>query len=172
MPIAARLRDDNEHVEESPEQVLARLARYTESLKRPSPSPIDGSAPPPRPPAFHARSAPSAPPATAPRTPPTVATPTSPVNVAEAPARDWRWSADPTRRLSTSALRATLVGQLLAAIACVGAVVAFVRLDRTVAYAIVAVMIAGGMIAAARHVPLALWWTFGALLGAMLGLFS
>ena len=93
IPIAARLRDDNEHVEESPEQVLARLARYAESLKRPSPSPIDGAPPPPRPQVLHARPpAPSVRPSTSVRTlPPTCRR------------ANWWHSSDPERRLRTSA---------------------------------------------------------------------
>jgi hypothetical protein len=179
MPIAARLGDDNDAVEESPEQVLARLARYTESLRRASPSPIDGSAPPALPPALRARFA-AAPPVVSPPSARVVTTPTPPPangvaqtqNLSGAEARDWRYSAERARRLSTSALRATLFGQLLAAVACVGVVAAFVRLDRPVAYAIVAVMVAGGAIAVVRRIPLALWWTFGVLLGAMLGMWS
>ncbi len=92
--------------------------------------------------------------------------------VAPAPARDWWHSTDRERRLRTSALRATLFGQLLGVIACVGAIFAFMRFDRVVAYAVVAVMIAAGAIAVARRVPLALWWTFGAVLGAVLGIWS
>ena len=96
----------------------------------------------------------------------------APDTVAPAPARDWWHSTDPERRLRTSALRATLFGQLLGVIVCVGAIFAFMRFDRVVAYAVVAVMIAAGGIAVARRVPLALWWTFGAVLGAVLGIWS
>jgi hypothetical protein len=154
-------------VEESPDQVLARLARYAESLKRPSPSPIDGTAPPPRPPVLHPR--PAAPGAQVAAWQDTgVARET----VTPAPARDWWHAIGPERRLKTSALRATLFGQLLGVITCVVSIFAFMRFERVVAYTVVSAMILVGAIAAARRVPLALWWTFGAVLGAVLGMWS
>ena len=95
-----------------------------------------------------------------------------PNNMAPAPPREWSHSTGPKQNLTTSALRSTLFGQLLGAIACVCAIVAFMRFDRAVAYALVAAMLVLGAIAVARRVPLALWWTFGTVLGAVLGIWS
>ncbi len=49
---------------------------------------------------------------------------------------------------------------------------AFVRFDAVTAFAVVGVMVVLGLIAAARRVPVALWWTVGAVLGGLLGRWS
>jgi len=66
----------------------------------------------------------------------------------------------------------TLLGLFLAALASAVAVVAFERLGSSVALGIVGVMTLGGVIAATRRVPTALWWTIGAVIGGALGHFS
>jgi hypothetical protein len=151
-------------VEESPEQVLARLVRYRDSLNRPSRSPIGGA---PRPPVHGRR--------------PTVAG--SPVVVLGAgdrvgseavPAspRVWRYSRGRELGMSLSTVRATLVGHLVAVIGCAFAVIAFERASSAIAVAVVVVAIASGLTALARRVPLAIWWTLGVVIGAALGRWS
>ncbi|HEY5165253.1 MAG TPA: hypothetical protein VIJ44_04810 [Acidimicrobiia bacterium] len=69
-------------------------------------------------------------------------------------------------------MRATVAGHVLAVVACVFAVLCFEHLDHTVALAVVAVAAAIGLIASARRVPLALWWTLGMVIGGALGRWS
>jgi len=66
----------------------------------------------------------------------------------------------------------TLLGLLCSVGGCVLAVLAFERLEPGVAFGIVGAMVAAGLIAAARRVPVALWWTIGVLIGGALGRWS
>jgi hypothetical protein len=161
------LPDDKGIVEESPEQVLARLARHRDSLiranrlqpapERPLPKPA-GWTPPP------------APPAAGP--PPAPAPPLAPGNGSIDFIQHSQLSIDTDRRLRQSAVLVTLLGLFLAVIACVLAVVVFERFDKGIALGIVSVMALVGVLAAARRVPAALWWAGGAVIGALLALFS
>jgi hypothetical protein len=121
--------DDDENVEESPEQILARLVRYRDSLN-------------------HAPEFPAA------------------------PARVWSHAGAARRAWTRSTVPATIVGQLLAVIACALAVRAFEQFDHTVALEIVGGTAAVGLIAALRRVPLALWLTVGVVVGGVLGRWS
>ena len=89
-----------------------------------------------------------------------------------APEREWRYSSDPKWRQTRNAVPATVFGQFLAVLACTLAVVAFEQFDTTVAIEIVAAGALVGVLAAARRIPLALWWTFGVVLGGVLGRWS
>ena len=66
----------------------------------------------------------------------------------------------------------TLFGLFLAAVAAAVAILAYEHLSSGAALAIAGVMIAGGLIAAARRIPTALWWTIGAVIGGALGHWS
>ena len=126
-------------MEESPEQVLARLVRYRDSLQQGPRAPWDGGA----------------------------------ATGAElAPARAWRHAGAARGYWTRSSVPATLLGQLLAVVACALAVRAFEQFDRTVALEIVGGAAAVGLIAALRRVPLALWLTIGVVIGGLLGRWS
>jgi hypothetical protein len=166
------LADDDGSVEESPEQVLARLERYRDSLLRGT----SGGAP------FNGAT--SARTATLPPTPhlrlrtagpEARAAAWSAARQAEAvatPERKWDYSPDSKWRQTRNAVPATVFGQFLAVVACTLAVVAFERFDATVAIELVAAGAVVGVLAATRRVPLALWWTFGIVLGGVLGRWS
>jgi hypothetical protein len=77
-----------------------------------------------------------------------------------------------TWRFRQSAVLVTLFGLLLAAVAATVAIIAYEHLSAAAALAVVGVMTAGGVIAAARRVPTALWWTIGAVIGGALGHWS
>jgi hypothetical protein len=81
-------------------------------------------------------------------------------------------SIDTDRRLRQSAVLVTLLGLFLAVVACVLAVIVFERFDKGIAFGIVSGMALVGVLAAARRVPAALWWSSGAVIGALLALFS
>jgi len=87
-------------------------------------------------------------------------------------ARAWDYSAGTARAVTLSVVRATIAGHVLAVIACVFGVLCFEHLDRTVALAVIGVATAIGLIASARRVPLALWWTLGIVIGGALGRWS
>jgi hypothetical protein len=133
--------DDDENVEESPEQVLARLVRYRDSLHQAPRGSWGGE----------------------------VATGTG---LVPAPARVRR-GVGPARGYWThSSVPATLVGQLLAVVACALAVRAFEQFDRTTAIEVVGGTAFVGLVAAMRRVPLALWLTLGVVVGGVLGRWS
>jgi hypothetical protein len=137
---------DNRPVEESPEQVLARLARYRDSLKGAPPYPVavwDAG--------DRVRAAPR-------------------VEPARPSARAWRYS--PELGMTLSSVRTTLVGHLLAVFGCAFAVLAFEHATLRVAEGVVVVAAAVGLIALARRVPLAVWWTLGVVIGGALGRWS
>jgi hypothetical protein len=66
----------------------------------------------------------------------------------------------------------TVVGQLLAAGGCAGAVLAFMFFNPLVASALVLIAVAAGVASIATHRSLAWWWTLGILAGGLLGRFS
>ena len=152
VPAAGRPRSlsvpsDNRPVEESPEQVLARLARYRDSLKA------------------------------APRAPVAVWDAGNRVRaghrVEPAPSsRDWRYSRGPGLGMTLSSVRTTLVGHLLAVLGCAFTVLAFEHASASVAEGVVVVAAAAGLVALARRVPLAVWWTLGVVIGGALGRWS
>ncbi len=180
-------------VEETPEQTLARLARYRDSLNRTAKSPINGVARSPllaprtiapTPPAPWAAPAPTRPtpsgrattvPAGARAAATTTLAPTpTPVTTPTVPAgeRGWDHAADRKPLLSHSAVRTTLFGQLLAVVGAIIGIVSFEQLSGLVAAGIVLGLTAVGIVGAVRRVPLALWWTFGIVIGGLLGRWS
>jgi hypothetical protein len=155
-------------VEESPEQVLARLARHRDSLVRANRLPTS--------------SAPPAAPSPVPQ-PPAVIPPTSkspapiPAGVIEhrSPTEfipPSPFSSEHGWRPAQSAVLITLLGLFLAVVACALSVFAFALFGAGVALGLVGAMTAAGLAAAMRRVPVALWWTAGALIGCVLGLWS
>jgi methyl coenzyme M reductase subunit C-like uncharacterized protein (methanogenesis marker protein 7) len=74
--------------------------------------------------------------------------------------------------MTLSSVRTTLVGHLLAVLGCAIAVLAFEHAAAYVAEGVVAVGAAAGLIALARRVPLAVWWTLGVVVGGALGRWS
>ena len=108
-------------VEETPEQVLARLERYAASIGISAPRPGQRPAP--------------------------LAT---------------------SRELRLIGFEA--MGYVVGLACCVAAIFAFRLLDRSVATAIIAGLVLGGVLATTRRVPLALWWTLGFAIGGMLAL--
>ena len=138
---------DNRPVEESPEQVLARLARYRDSLK------------------------------TAPRAPVAVwdagnRVRAEPRVVPMPSSRAWRYSPGSELGMTLSSVRTTLVGHLLAVLGCAFTVLAFEHASASVAEGVVVVAAAAGLVALARRVPLAVWWTLGVVIGGVLGRWS
>jgi hypothetical protein len=151
---------DNQNVEESPEQVLARLVRYRDSLNR-----TPGSLP--RALNHSSRS-------TAPGSPVVVwgAGDRAGGETVPAPSRVWRYSRGRELVMTLSTVRATLVGHLVAVLGCTFAVIAFERTSSSVAVGVVIVATAVGLTALARRVPLAVWWTLGVVIGGALGRWS
>jgi len=164
-------------VEESPEQVLARLARHRDSVHRARDVAIPGETRPPLP-----GSRP-----TGPRPAPPVPRPADPRPVRTAPPVGAWVSAQPTPtefippgfhssdlgwQLSQSPVLVTIFGLLLAVVASAAAVLSFEELSATAAFAVVGVMVLGGLAATAKRIPAALWWTVGALIGGALGRWS
>ncbi len=90
------------------------------------------------------------------------------------PASPRVWRHARARELGTSlgTVRATLVGHLVAVLACAFAVLAFEHASSSVAVAVVVVAMAAGVTALARRVPLAVWWTLGVVIGGALGRWS
>jgi len=135
---------DNRRVEESPEQILARLVRYRDSLNRTPGSRVvvrdagDSVAAEPAPPS----------------------------------SRAWRYSPGPELGMTLRTVRTTLVGHLLAVLGCTFAVLAFEHATLRIAEGVVVVAAAVGLIALARRVPLAVWWTLGVVIGGALGRWS
>ena len=152
-------------MEDSPEQVLARLARHRDSLAAAN-----------RLPGMTARPRAVNPPAA----PAPVVTPVVPPEVT--PAVDRRAATEfipPSPyetaggwRPSHSPVLMTLLGLLSAVGACALAVLAFERFDTAGAIAVAGAMALLGSIGAALRVPGALWWTIGAVIGGVLGRLS
>ena len=175
--------DDDQIVEESPEQVLARLERHRESLQRRSAAksasrvatedPIGPAiAMPPYPVVHAARSRIAQPerPAL-----PLAGRGTANIGTDELlpmsrpisrdAARHWR-------RLDQSALWRELLGVALAMFGVWLVIVSSVQLNTNVAGGSEIALAAVGVIAAMRRVPLALWWTLGIVVGGTLVHFS
>lgn len=143
-------------MEESPEQVLARLARYHDALNRAPRSPSSGRRPTsPGPPVVQWGAADGAGDELLPKS-----------------ARAGRYSPGSEHATTLGTLGATLFGHLLAVLGCALAVLAFERLDSNVALGIVIAASAAGVIAVARRVPLAVWLTLGVVVGGVLGRWS
>jgi hypothetical protein len=165
-------------VDESPEQVLARLARHRDAVFQSRGLPVSTD---PRPSSFVSRQQ-----ATHRAAPTTTTRSPSPAAAAAAPVAVWDSDAAASSefippgihragsgwRLSQSAVLVTIFGLLLAATAAAVAVLAFERLSTGVALGIVGIMGVGGLVAATRRVPTAMWWTIGALIGGALGRWS
>lgn len=158
-------------MQESPEQILARLVRYRDSLNL---EPRDGgmsngTATLPPSPSLRLRT-----PGPDARAAAWVAARQAEAETAGAAGteREWRYSPDSIWRQTRNAVPATVFGQFLAVLACTLSVVAFERFDTTVALELVAAGAVVGVLAAARRIPLALWWTFGVVLGGVLGRWS
>ena len=133
-------------IEETPEQVLARLERYAARLGVAAPPAVPG--PPVAPPAVQA---------------PTTAPPAVRARPVPAPV--------PTRReLWRIAIEA--MGYLVGLVCCVAAILAFQRLDRAVASVIIAGLVLVGAVATMRRFPLALWWTLGFAIGGVIARLS
>ena len=136
----------SEIVDETPEQILARLQRHADSLK--------------------ARNA---------LLPPTAVAPAAvapKVVVWEQPgARDLLPEA-PDRFARFGILTRTVAGQVVGVLACVIALIIWMGLSPGVAFAVVGVAIVGFAFAAFRRVPLCGWCTIGLLTGLVLGRFS
>ena len=134
-------------MEESPEQVLARLARYRDSLKATHRDPVAVWDAGDR---FRAE----------PRVEPAP------------PSRAWRYSPGAELGLTLSSVRTTLVGHLLAVLGCAFMVLAFEHASALIAEGVVVVAAAAGLVALVRRVPLAVWWTLGVVIGGALGRWS
>jgi hypothetical protein len=189
----------NDVPEETPEQVMARLARYADTLRRSPDAPIDDvsrravskaaagtrtlpprsalqslsrrPAPSPAGAADRHPSAASAAGGVAPAAPLPLARPPEPVPAVVQPPRPAanRFVFSQPRFAD---VRMSLLGQLLAAAGCAGAVVAFVFFGSMPASVLVLAVLALGVVAIARHWSLAWWWTLGVLAGGLLGRFS
>ncbi len=145
-------------IEESPEQILARLERYAASLSR----------------APHA-----------PRAASVSASHTSAIARPSGATQPWEveraWDVAPSRpaRRDDRAVARDLVrvaleagGYAVGLAASVTAIFLFQHLDQVAATAIVFALAAGGMIATMRRLPLALWWTLGFAIGGLIARFS
>jgi hypothetical protein len=71
-----------------------------------------------------------------------------------------------------SAVLVTLLGLLSAVLGCIISVQVFERLSTSAAFIATGAMAVVGLIAAARRVPVALWWVAGVVLGGLLGYWS
>lgn len=154
-------------MEESPEQVLARLARHRDAVFRARGLPVPRD-----------RSGTSA----------GLITPTPAASREEVAPRVGAWlSSGPTPTefippglhgpdvgwsLSQSAVLVTILGLLLAVVSAAVAVFAFERLSSSTAFVIVGIMVLAGLGATAKRVPTALWFTVGAAIGGILGRWS
>jgi hypothetical protein len=182
---------DNEFVpEETPEQVMARLARYADTLRRSPNGPVEpaarhaisraGATTLPARSALQglARRGPApghaivAPTPNRPTPVPSSATPPAVPMYAPTP----RVAPPPNRFVFSNPrladVRVVILGQVLAAAGCVGAVLAFIFLSTVVASVFVLVALVAGVVAIAGHRSVAWWWTLGVLAGALLGRFS
>jgi len=124
-------------VDESPEEILARLVRHRDALARvPRPAPF------------------------------------RPVAVVPEHVAPVVWFPKGRTRWPLSAVESTLIGQILATVAGALGILAFERFATNIAVLVVAAMTAVGVLAAARRIPLSLWWTLGAVIGGTLGHWS
>jgi hypothetical protein len=138
-------------IEETPEQVLARLERYATSLRAPS-RPVVAPAPAP------------------------VASVPAPAPLE----RTWSVdgpapASSPANRVTAHDLRHVAfeaMGYMLFFVCAFAAIVLFQRLDRTFALVLVLAFVIGGAIATFRRVPLALWWTLGFMIGGVIARLS
>jgi hypothetical protein len=174
--VITSLPDEKGTVEDSPEQILARLTRHRDSLIRANrlqPAPA-------RPLAEVARR--TAPPAPWSAHPPATTAPIlspAPAPVPRAPGVGSvdvvpraRLAIEPGWKPAHSPVVLTLFGLFLSVVACVLAVIVFARFDNGVASGVVAGMALLGVYAAIRRAPGALWWTAGAVIGGCLALVS
>jgi hypothetical protein len=167
-------------VEETPEQVLARLVRYRDSLNREASNgaasngaaskggDAGGTATATAPPSPVLRLRTAAPDSRS----AALAGASRPATEVGRPDREWSYSSESKWHHTRNAVPATVFGQFLAVLACTLVVVAFERFASTIALEIAAAAAVVGLIAAVRRVPLALWWTFGVVLGGVLGRLS
>jgi hypothetical protein len=178
--------------EETPEQVMARLARYADTLRRSPGGPIEPGArqaipragattlPPrsalqalarrgPVPGPIVPPPSPSRPMPAAPTVPPPAASAYGPVPVIPAVPAANRFVFSVPRFAD---LRATIVGQGLTVAGCAIAVFAFLWLSSIAASAVVVAGLAVGALGIRRHWTFARWWTLGVLVGGLLGRFS
>jgi hypothetical protein len=131
-------------LEETPEQVLARLERYAASLRPPAPrapAPIQ-----PRVPAARTWTIESGTTARTAATPPI------------------------SHQLLKVGFEAG--GYFLLLVCAVTAILTFQRLDQAVASLAVLGLVLGGLIATIRRIPLALWWTLGFAIGGLIARLS
>jgi len=129
-------------MEETPEQVLARLQRYADSLK--------------------ARGQVVAPRAALPL--PAVSAPRVDAHVMTVEAGDVVHSFGTVSR--------TIVGQVIWVVTCVITLLVWVNFERAIAYLVVLAAAAGAGIGLARRVPFTGWVLVGLLCGLVLGRFS
>jgi len=135
-------------VEETPEEVLARLARHRDSLLKGARSPLHTSIPlSPTQAAYRYKGR-------------EVVDDHIPVPF------EAEWSGD--RWQTRSGLSAAVAGPAVEMVACGLTVFAFVQFRGVTADAVAFGMAMAGVVAAARHVPLSLWWAIGVVLGAAL----
>lgn len=175
-------------MDETPDQILARLQRHAESIQRRGAARLPGRVPGHDAATLGPGGATGALPSrkmlrgvtgarpyagAAPR--PTVATPTIPTPTIVA------WGAGQASDLIPDAAAArprvgllvrTIAGQAVAVFACVLALVAAVQLSVTSSLVLVGVLAAAGAVATVRRLPFAGWWTVGLLLGFALGRIS
>jgi len=135
-------------VEETAEQVLARLTRYAESLRN---SPGQAATLP--------RSA------VRPDASPQIVVYTSPSG------RDTLLPAPDTTEEPRSIGRAA-ASQAIGVAGCIVAIILLAVLGRTLALVLIGVLGVAGIVAAARRVPMASSWTIGLVIGVALGLLS
>ena len=160
-------------VDDSPEQILARLVRHRDSLQRAALAQPEVKAMP------HAAGVGSqgalTRPASSAAPGPSWGAIAPPVRPVAVPAPGWQYATTRRRRsewLSRSAVWTTLSGQLLATLGCVLAVVIVEQLGTTVGFGIVVAMAVLGALGAARRIPLSVWWTVGVVVGGALGRWS
>jgi hypothetical protein len=154
--------DDDENVEDSPEEILARLVRYRDSLNREASSPVVYA---PRKTVLRLRTAGREEIGRG-------GTSTLGTELLPAPVRAPKDAAEPSWRRTRSAVAGTVLGQFLAVLGCAVVVVAFEQLETTIAVGLLVAAAAAGLIAAWRRIPLALWWTAGVVIGGVLGRWS
>lgn len=166
-------------MEETPDQILARLQRHADSIRRATKSTVNEggtttAAPgstsrlPPR---SLLRAAWPAPPA--PFSHPAPAAAPGPLLVhwgAEAPSD--LIPAETALAPRFGLVLRTVVGQVLTVLCCVLAVVLSITLKPTATLIVTGVLIAGAAVGAARRVPFAGWCTLGLVIGGVLGRYS
>jgi hypothetical protein len=137
-------------IEETPEQVLARLERYASSLRAPALPPTTAAPVP----------------VFTPRSEPTVRT--WEIDGAAHPAVTApRTTLQDLRHVGFEA-----AGYLLFFVCSFATIVLFQQVNRTIASVLVLGFVIGGIVAIVRRVPLALWWTLGFAIGGLIARFS